>query len=140
MPLMVLTASSILSVTSVSTCSGAAPGRRVVTRMVGEVDLRELVDAELGEGEAADHRQRQDEDRREDRPANAESGEPLHDGLPRSRDAHAVGELRDVARGDDVARLDAAGDLDQVFHRLAGGDDALLGRPGRRHDIHTGGA
>ena len=30
MPLMVLTASSILSVTSVSTCSGAAPGRRVV--------------------------------------------------------------------------------------------------------------
>jgi hypothetical protein len=36
MPLMVLTASSILSVTSLSTCSGAAPGRRVVTRIAGK--------------------------------------------------------------------------------------------------------
>ncbi len=36
MPLMVLTASSILSVTSVSTSSGAAPGRRVVTTTVGK--------------------------------------------------------------------------------------------------------
>ncbi len=36
MPLMVLTASSILSVTSLSTCSGAAPGRRVVTTMAGK--------------------------------------------------------------------------------------------------------
>ena len=78
MPLIVLTASSILSVTSLSTCSGAAPGRRVVTRIVGDIDVRKLVDAELGEGEAADHRQRQDQDRCEDRPANAESGEPLH--------------------------------------------------------------
>ena len=34
MPLMVLTASSILSVISVSTSSGAAPGRRVVTTTV----------------------------------------------------------------------------------------------------------
>lgn len=36
MPLMVLTASSTLSVTSVSTCSGAAPGSRVVTRIAGK--------------------------------------------------------------------------------------------------------
>ena len=35
MPLMVLTDSSTLSVTSVSICSGAAPGSRVVTEMVG---------------------------------------------------------------------------------------------------------
>src|SRR4030095_16784113 len=35
MPLMVLTASSILSVISVSTSCGAAPGSRVVTVMVG---------------------------------------------------------------------------------------------------------
>ena len=35
MPLIVLTASSILSVTSVSICSGAAPGCTVVTRIVG---------------------------------------------------------------------------------------------------------
>ena len=36
MPLIVLTASSILSVISVSTSSGAAPGRRVVTTTVGK--------------------------------------------------------------------------------------------------------
>ena len=36
MPLIVLTASSILSVTSVSICSGAAPGWTVVTVMVGK--------------------------------------------------------------------------------------------------------
>ena len=36
MPLIVLTASSILSVTSVSTSSGAAPGSRVVTTTVGK--------------------------------------------------------------------------------------------------------
>ena len=34
-PLMVLTASSILSVISVSICSGAAPGCTVVTTTVG---------------------------------------------------------------------------------------------------------
>ena len=37
--LMVLTASSILSVISVSTSSGAAPGRRVVTTTVGKSTL-----------------------------------------------------------------------------------------------------
>ena len=36
MPLMVLTASSILSVISVSICSGAAPGCTVVTTTVGK--------------------------------------------------------------------------------------------------------
>ena len=41
MPLMVLTASSILSVTSVSICSGAAPGRRVVIDDRRDVDVRE---------------------------------------------------------------------------------------------------
>ena len=35
MPLMVFTASSTLSVISLSTCSGAAPGSLVVTVMVG---------------------------------------------------------------------------------------------------------
>ena len=45
MPLIVLTASSILSVISVSICSGAAPGctRRDDDRR--EVDLREAIDA-----------------------------------------------------------------------------------------------
>jgi hypothetical protein len=39
MALIVLTASSILSVISVSTSSGAAPGRRVVTTTVGKSTL-----------------------------------------------------------------------------------------------------
>ena len=43
-----------------------------------DIDVRELVDAELGEGEDADDGQRENQDRCEDRAANAESGEPLH--------------------------------------------------------------
>ena len=43
-----------------------------------DIDVRKLIDAELGEGEAADNRQRQNQNRCEDRAANAESGEPLH--------------------------------------------------------------
>ena len=39
MPLIVLTASSILSVISVSICSGAAPGCTVVTSTVGKSTL-----------------------------------------------------------------------------------------------------
>ena len=60
MPLMVLTASSILSVTSVSTCSGAAPGSRVVTDR-RDVDVREAIDAQPAEREQADHGQREDQ-------------------------------------------------------------------------------
>ena len=67
MPLIVLTASSILSVISVSICSGAAPGCTVVISDGREVDLREAIDAELREREDADDGQRQDEDGREDR-------------------------------------------------------------------------
>ena len=56
MPLIVLTASSILSVISVSICSGAAPGCTVVTVIGREVDLRKAIDAEAGERERADRR------------------------------------------------------------------------------------
>ena len=78
MPLMVLTASSILSVTSVSICSGAAPGCTVVMTTDREVDLRKLVDAQLREREHPDDRDRQDEDAREDGALDAQRGEPLH--------------------------------------------------------------
>ena len=53
MPLMVLTAPSILSVTSVSTSSGAAPGEPRDDDHRGKVDLRKLVDAELFVEDAA---------------------------------------------------------------------------------------
>ena len=107
MPLMVLTASSILSVTSVSICSGAAPGRRVVTDDGRDVDVREPIDAELAEREEADDGQREDQHRREDRAADAERGKPLHDGYL-ADDADAVDELLDVAGRDPLAGLEAA--------------------------------
>ena len=81
MPLIVLTASSILSVTSVSICSGAAPGCTVVTSDGREVDLRESIDAQLKERKRADDGQRQDQDRREDRTTHAERSKPLHENL-----------------------------------------------------------
>ena len=82
MPAMVLTARSILSVISVSTSSGAAPGSRVVTVTMGKSTLREAVDAELEVGEDADDHQREDEHRGEDRALDADLGEPLHGYLP----------------------------------------------------------
>ena len=78
MPLMVLTASSTLSVTSVSICSGAAPGRRVVTTTDRDVDVREAIDAEPREREQSDDDEREDQDPGEDRALDAEFGEPLH--------------------------------------------------------------
>ena len=69
MPLMVLTASSILSVISVSTSSGAAPGSRVVTTTVGKSTFGKAIEAEPREREGADDGQREDDDRREDRTA-----------------------------------------------------------------------
>ena len=51
MPLIVLTASSILSVTSVSTSSGAAPGSRAVDHR-REVDLGKAIEAEAADEKA----------------------------------------------------------------------------------------
>ncbi len=82
MPLMVLTASSILSLISVSTCSGAAPGSRVVIDDRRQIDLGEPVDAQTEEGEAADDRERQNQDGREDGTLDAECREPLHGKVP----------------------------------------------------------
>ena len=45
----------------------------------GEVDLREAVEAKLGEGEGADDGQRERDDRREHRTTNGNRSEPLHD-------------------------------------------------------------
>ena len=97
MPLIVLTASSILSVTSVSICSGAAPGSARRHRDRRDVDVRKAVDAELAEGEQADDGQREHEHPGEDRALDAEFCEPLHDGYL-TDDADAVDELIDRVR------------------------------------------
>ena len=78
MPLIVLTASSILSVTSVSTCSGAAPGSRVVIATDGMSTFGKAIDAEPREREEADDHEREDQHPGEDRALDAELGEPLH--------------------------------------------------------------
>ena len=80
MPLMVLTASSILSVISVSICSGAAPGCTVVTddRSGSRPSGSDRRRGGVNENDADDG-QRQDEHRREDRTPDAERGKPLHD-------------------------------------------------------------
>ena len=51
MPLIVLTASSILSVTSVSICSGAAPGCTVACNVVGLTPFGDGVAVKVSPGE-----------------------------------------------------------------------------------------
>ena len=66
MLLIVLTASSILSVISVSTSSGAAPGSRVVTTTVGKSTLGKRSRPSRVKANAPIDGQRQDDDARED--------------------------------------------------------------------------
>ena len=101
--------------TSVSTSSGEAPGSVVRTVTRRQVDRREAIDAEPEVGGRADHDQREDEHRREDRPADADFGELLHDlGL----DAHrrTAGEVAGI---DDhrLAPLEPVDDLDVLAER-----------------------
>ena len=95
MPLMVLTASSILSVISVSMSSGAAPGSVVSDDDGGEVDVGEEVDPELQVPGDADDRDDEDEHRREDGAPDAERGEPLHGSVHLRAVAHVGARLDD---------------------------------------------
>ena len=80
MPLMVLTASSILSVISVSICSGAAPGcTRRDRRSSGSRPSGKRSTPSCVNENDADDGQREDEDGREDRALDAERGKPLHE-------------------------------------------------------------
>ena len=72
MPLMVLTASSILSVISVSICSGAAPGWTVVITTVGKSTFGKRSTPSCVNENAPIDRQRQDEHGREDRTFDAQ--------------------------------------------------------------------
>ena len=126
MPLMVLTASSILSVISVSICSGAAPGRRVVTMIDRDVDVGEAIDAELTERVEADNGQ----------------GQNQHPGKHRALDAECsanhciavtcteIGMPSTSSRGRrrrSLAGLDPTRHFSPVAFNLSRDDDALLG-------------
>ena len=78
MPLIVLTASSTLSVISVSTSSGAAPGCVVVTTTTGKSTFGKRSTPSCRYPAMPMTQTSEDEHRREDRPRDAERGEPLH--------------------------------------------------------------
>ncbi len=71
MPLMVLTAASTLSVTSVSISRGLAPGLTTVTVMVGRSIFGKRSTPSVDDREDAHHRQRQNQHRREHGPPDA---------------------------------------------------------------------
>ena len=76
--LMVLTASSIFLVISVSISSGDAPGLSMVTDTVGISTLGNEIDAQTEVGEASHHDQRQNQHGREDRTSDAQCCEFMH--------------------------------------------------------------
>ena len=79
--LMVLTASSILSVISVSTSSGAAPGSRVVTTTVGKSTLGNDPGPSRVNAKAPTTVSDEDEDAGKDGTLDGDCCEPLHDDL-----------------------------------------------------------
>ena len=74
MPLIVLTASSILSVICISMSSGAEPGCAGRDRNDREIDLGKAIQPELQVAENAEHHQHQDQHGGEDGTANAKGG------------------------------------------------------------------
>src|SRR5262245_33266301 len=126
MPLMVLTASSTLSVTSLSTCSGAAPGKRVVTVMVGKstVGMRSTPSWPNANAPTTTSERIRTEAKTGRRTQSSASHCMTH--LFRG-DAYAVGQLRDAAGRDLLACFQTTGDLDEIADRLTDCHDALFG-------------
>src|SRR6185295_16522292 len=144
MPLMVLTASSILSEISVSTSSGAAPGRRVVTTTVGKSTLgKRSSPSRVNENApmtvSARMRTLAKTGRLTEIAANHCMTTSTFD-----LDAYAVRQLSARIGRDPLARLDAAGELDAVadlfperhdplFHLVAAADH--VDAAGSRHRL-----
>ena len=137
MPLMVLTDSSILSVTSVSICSGAAPGRRVVTEIVGMSTLGKRSTPRRPKANSPTTRQRQDEHPGEDRTPDAEFDA-----------SHCMAYLATTRTPSTSRSIPAATTRSPAFRplaisiaitdHLAGSDDALFDTIGV-DDEHAGG-
>src|ERR1043166_2180836 len=123
MPLIVLTASSILSVTSVSICSGAAPGCTVVTSTVG----KSIFGKRSTPRRVNENAPMTDSDRMR---TVAKTGRLTHRAanhcMALPLNLRAVDELRDVPGCDALAGLESLGDLHDVAGGLAGRHDAFF--------------
>src|SRR5262252_4754717 len=132
MPLIVLTASSILSLTSVSICSGAAPGCTVVTTTVGKSTLGKRstpssVKAKAPTTVSERIRTLAKTGRLTQSAANHCMSHLLHSG--------AVGQASDVLGRDSFADLESLGNLDEIAaDRLSGRDDPLFGFVASHHE------
>src|SRR5688572_30034579 len=135
MPLIVLTASSTLSVTSLSTCSGAAPGRRVVTVTVGKSTCgrRSMPSWPKAKAPTTTSERIRTDAKTGRRTQSSASHCMTH--LLRG-DADAVGQLRNVARRDLFAGLQPAGDLDEIADLLTNRDNPFFGLVAR-DDEHS---
>src|SRR6185503_6818756 len=133
MPLIVLTASSTLSVTSLSTCSGAAPGRRVVTVTVGKSTCgrRSMPSWKKAKTPTTTNERIRTDAKTGRRTQSSASHCMTH--LFRG-DADAVGQLRNVARRDLFAGLQPTGDLDQIADLLTDCDDPFFDFVARDHE------
>ena len=100
MPAMPLSAFSIGMMTAEVISSGAAPGSRSETLTVAGSALRKQIDAEIAEREDAQHHERHDQHRGEDRPADAEFRQHGYSASAVDGDLHAVGEIVDVGQRD----------------------------------------
>src|SRR5215472_4345033 len=131
MPLMVLTASSILSVTSVSICSGAAPGWTVVMRIVGRSILGYRSTPSFRNAKTpTTERDRMRTVAKTGRLTQSSASHCMEDSgrpEPALLDLDPVDELVDVLRRDALASLQASDDLDERIDLLSRGHHALFG-------------
>src|SRR5690348_519245 len=136
---MVLTASSTLSVTSLSTCSGAAPGRRVVTVTVGKSTCgsRSIPSWPKANTPTTTNERIRTDAKTGRRTQSSASHCMTH--LLRG-DANAVGQLRNVTGRDLLAGLQTTGDLDEIADLLTDCDDPFFdGAAGDHKDSRCAG-
>src|SRR5687767_11107696 len=137
-PLIVLTASSILSEISVSTSSGAAPGSLVVTTTVGKSTFgNRSRPRRVKENAPITVRARMRTLAKTGRLTEIAASHCM--ASPFELDAHAVGQLAARIGGDALARLHAGRELDAIPDLFTNRHDALFDGVTRQH-IHTAGA
>src|SRR5438132_7761676 len=134
MPLIVLTASSILSVISVSICSGAAPGCTVVTSTVGKSTFgKRSTPSRVNENAPITVSERMRTVAKTGRLTQSSAShciKHLHGDPERVAlllgNLRSVGELRDVLRRDALTGLQALGNFHEIADSFTGRHDPLV--------------